>query len=253
MNFSAYKKDVNGMILIYDNTFEGFLSTVFDAYTLKNEPLDIVSAACDMQMGFGDVYHHVETTVEKADRLMAGLCKLGIADTVVFAFLSYMIGRELAIYRYIALAFKVKDDLKLMHANDIVRKVKDMHSQAEHEKMRWKGYLRFSVMENDVFYAEMTPKNNVLTLIMPHFSRRFNTKPFLIHDLIYKQVGLYDTKEWFIMSSEGISLPAVHADEQSYRYLWKLFYDTTAMESRMNEKRRREVIPKRYRAQMVEL
>lgn len=241
------------MVFIYDGTFEGFLSTVFDAYTAKTNPMNIVSSRNEMQVTLNSDYHYVETSDEKADRLMAGLCKIGISDKIIKSFLSWTPNREMTIFRYIVMGFK--DMVYLTHKldDDIIRKVTDMCTHTEREKMKWKGFLRFSVMDNNVYYAEMSPKNNVLTLIMPHFGRRFNTKPFLIHDMTYKQVGLYDTREWYLMPSDGLTVPQLHTDEAKYRYLWKLFYDTTAMEGRLNHKRRRQVMPERYRKHITEL
>jgi len=35
--------------------------------------------------------------------------------------------------------------------------------------------------------------------------------------------------------------------------MWKLFYDTTAMEFRANEKQRRQIMPIRYRRHVTEM
>ena len=243
------------MIYIYDSSFEGFLSAVFDIYTLKIEPSDIASSLGEIQMSLDAECYYVETTEEKADRLMAGMNRIGEEFTgqVIFAFLSWTPGKEIMIYRYIALGFKIKEKIFSKLDDDVVRKVLDMCSQTGTEKHKWKGFLRFSVMENNVYYAEMSPKNNVLSLIMPHFCRRVTTKPFLIHDLTYKQAGLYDLREWYICSSEGLTLPSLHSDEAKYRYMWKLFYDTTAIEGRENTKRRQHTIPRRYQKHLTEL
>jgi len=161
--------------------------------------------------------------------------------------------REMTIYRYIVMGFKMKENIFLKLDDDTVRGVMDMCSQTRREKMKWKGFLRFSIASNDSYYAEMSPKNNVLTLIMPHFTRRMGTTPFLIHDLTYAQVGLYDTREWYIRSSKGLTLPELHSDEMKYRYMWKLFYDTTAIEGRENDRRRHAVMPDRYQKHVTEL
>jgi len=243
------------MVFLYDGTYEGFLSAVFDAYALKTEPRDIISMERDYQEELGARHHHVETCDAKADRLMAGM-KLnggGIAGRTMTAFLSWVPDRELILYRYIVLGFRIKNAIHLKLDDDTVRAVNGMISLTEREKYKWKGFLRFSVLDNNLFYAEMSPECNVLTLIMPHFERRMGTTPFLVHDRTFKQVGLYDAREWVVRSSEGLTLPEFHADEKKYRYLWKLFYDTTAMEFRANDKQRRQVMPKRYRQHVTEM
>jgi probable DNA metabolism protein len=119
--------------------------------------------------------------------------------------------------------------------------------------MKQKGFLRFSIMENNIHYAEISPKNNVLALIMPHFARRMGTMPFLIHDMTYRQAGLYDTRDWRICSSEGFTVPRLRVDEQKYRAAGKIFYDTIAVEDRINLKRRNQMMPKRYQKHITEL
>jgi len=243
------------MIYIYDGTFEGFLSAVFDIYSHKAVPTDIVSESGGIQMSFGAECFQTETAGGKADRLLAGMDGIGgeFSGNVIFAFLSYKPGREMMIYRYIVMGFKIRDKIFSKPDDDTVRKVRDMASQTGTEKMKWKGFLRFSVLENNLFYAEMSPKNNVLSLIMPHFTRRVRTKPFLIHDLTYRQVGIFDTKEWYVCSSEGLTLPKLHSDEAKYRYMWKLFYDTVSVEGRRNIKQRGQMMPERYQRHVTEL
>ena len=243
------------MIFIYDGAFEGFLSAVFDAYSRKTEPLDIVSSLGEMQLILDADYHYVETTEEKADRLMAGMDTISdeFSDQVILAFLSWMPGKEMMIYRYIAMGFKIREKIFSKLDDDTVRKFLDMCRQTGREVQTWKGFLRFSIMDNHAFYAEMSPQNNVLTLIMPHFTRRMGPKPFLIHDTTYSQMGVYDTREWWVRPSEGLTLPRLHSDEMKYRYMWKLFYDTTAIEGRANSKQRQQMMPERYQKHVTEL
>ena len=241
------------MIFVYDGSYEGFLSAVFDAYSLKIKPLNISAASGDIQIDLGGKFHYVEAADEKADRLIAGMEKIGFADKVLFAFLSWMLNKEMTIYRYIIMGFNLKEKILTLTGNDIVNKVNDMCSQTANEKYRMRGFLRFSVMKNSVHFAEISPKNNVLPLIMPHFSRRMGTMPFLIHDMTYKQVGLYDNLEWFICSSENLILPGLHSDEEKYRKAWKLFYDTTAVEGRENLEYRNKKMPARYHKHITEL
>jgi probable DNA metabolism protein len=243
------------MVFIYDGTFEGFLSAVFDAYVQKTEPRDIVPSTSDFQMSFNAEYHYVETTAEKADRLMAGMEKIGggFSGQTIFAFLSWVPGKEMTIYRYIILGFQIKEKIFSKLDDNTVRQFQDLCSQTGREKNKWKGFLRFSVMQNNVYCAEMSPKNNVLMLIMPHFTRRMPTTPFLIHDKTYGQIGMYNTKEWYIRSSEGFALPGLRSDEKSVRAMWKLFYDTTAVESRANGRQRRQIMPLRYQKHVTEL
>jgi len=256
------------MIYVYDGTLEGFLSAVFDIYVNKTEPLNIVSAQSAFQPDFDTPCHTVETTDEKAARLMTGMDKIGgaLPGQVIYAFLSHMPDREMVIYRYIAMGFEMKEKLFQNLHDDTVRKVLDMERQTGVEKQKMKGFLRFSVTENNVFYAEMSPKNNILPLIMAHFCRRFRVKPFMIRDRTYNQLGIFDTRGWYIHSDARLNgetdtrtlaeaaaaSPNLHESEERYRYMWKRFYDITAMNGRENIKGRNARVPQRYQRHMTE-
>jgi len=252
MNPFAADRDT---VYVYDGAFDGFLSAVYDIYALKKAPKDIVSSSDAMQTGFGFEYYYVESSEEKARRVIDGLEKIdaSLSGHVILAFLSWTPGRELAIYRYIALAFRVRERILLKLDDPDVVKVLGMAGQTGGEKNKIKGFLRFSIMENDVFYADISPKNNVLTLIMPHFVRRMPTRAFLINDLTYKQAGLYDRRDWYIRSSAGLTLPNLRSDEEKYRRMWKLFYDTTAVEGRLHGVARKQTMPRRYHRHITEL
>jgi len=243
------------MIFIYDGMFDGFLSAVFDAYNKKITPLDIVSELSDFQMTLGGQYHHVHTSPEKVSRVSAGMTRIGdeFERRVLFAFYSNFPGREIAILRYIQLGLKVGSDVLDMLAHDTVRAVVDMARQTGRETHKLTGFLRFSVMESNAMYAEFEPTSNCLAFLMPHFVNRMQSIPFLIHDKTYGQVAFWDTTEWFIQSSEGLTIPPYHPDEMTYRRLWKCFYDSVAIEGRINHNLRRQMMPKKYHKYLTEL
>jgi len=240
-------------IFIYDGSFEGFLSAVFEAYQRKKEPADIATSD-GVQLAIGAELVHIVTDTQKAQRLVTGMEKSGnFAGVVMSAFLSHMHGRELLIFKYIVLGFKVKGKIHSMTGDDTVAKVLDMSRQTLREVHKLSGFLRFSVMENQLMYAEISPKNNVLTLLMPHFTDRMSGLPFIINDLIYRQLGVYDTKSWYTRTSEGLTLPNYHPDERHYRQMWKCFYDTIAIDGRENHALRQQLMPKRYHKHLTEL
>lgn len=45
---------------------------------------------------------------------------------------------------------------------------------------------------------------------------------------------MYDTKEWYITYADEAHIPAITDKEADYRRLWKTFYDTVAIQERIN-------------------
>ena len=47
-----------------------------------------------------------------------------------------------------------------------------------HENHKFKGFLRFKELENNVLYAEFSPENDILFLLSKHFEKRLKNKEF---------------------------------------------------------------------------
>lgn len=113
--------------------------------------------------------------------------------------------------------------------------------------------LRFSDL-GGFLAAEIAPKNNVLPLIAPHFRERFNGEDLMIYDRPHK-LGFLSKRSgrWEFFQADDIALPPPGQDEERFRALWKRFYDTVAVEGRINPKLRQTHMPKRYWDHLTEL
>jgi probable DNA metabolism protein len=140
-----------------------------------------------------------------------------------------------------------------MPDDEVVRRVTDMSRKTGWEAHRLKGFLRFSVMENGVMFAEISPENNCLSYLMEHFADRMNNLPFVIYDRTYKQAGIYSAGRWRIYEADRLTLPDYSADELEYRRMWQCFYDTIAIEGRINHKLRQQMMPKKYQRHILEM
>src|SRR5665647_2253695 len=95
------------MILVYDGTFEGFLTVVFECYSRKLEPTNICSEKNLQEILFdGKEYIHTETS--HSDRVWKGLQKKlskELNQLPYSAFLSGEKGIEMALLHFIRMAF----------------------------------------------------------------------------------------------------------------------------------------------------
>jgi hypothetical protein len=71
---------------------------------------------------------------------------------------------------------------------DLLRLVK--HAGNESERMR--QFVRFSHLENGVWFARVNPNANVVPLIMGYFAARLNDQPFIIYDEVHNLAGVYE-------------------------------------------------------------
>lgn len=243
------------LTLLYDGTFEGLMSTFFDAYARRPHPEAILpESACQMQ--FGKRYAAVETNMQKADRVIRGI-QAHIGDfayeKIWLASLSDTPSVSQDIYRYLLWGFEIGRAIRFRIADDRVLAIDKTVSLVTRESGLLREFLRLSEMEGGVYYGEISPQHRVLPLLMPHFVDRFAVQPFVIQDLTHRLAGVAQGGQWYITSSTSFTLPAQSRREQAVQHLWKNFYQTIAIKERTNPKLRRQLMPKKYWKHMLEM
>ena len=138
-----------------------------------------------------------------------------------------------------------------MLADDVVRTITKSAQNVQGEAHFYREFLRFSEY-NGALVAIIEPKNFVLPVTAPHFCDRFPSEQFLIYDKSHKYAFVYQNGERALIPLDHLELPEADAEEKQYRVLWKQFYNTIAVEGRINPKLRRSNMPKRYWAHMTE-
>ena len=101
--------------------------------------------------------------------------------------------------------------------------------------------------------AVIEPKNFVLPLIAPHFCDRYPNETFFIYDESHGAALVSAPGKHAIIPVDGYERPEAGEEERKFRALWKLFYDTIAIEGRYNPKCRMTHMQKRYWKHMTEL
>lgn len=249
------------LILLYDGSFEGLLSAVFASYSCSPPPQALDTAEffqprldCDCR--------EVPTDPRRAARVIAGVRRemgeLGYRK-IWQAFLydgavSTADGGNKAtvLYRYIRLGMRAGKRIHQMLTHPAVMAIDKLCALTGREATFLTEFIRFSELEGHLYYAEITPEHCALPLIMPHFAARMNTLPFLIHDKTHRLAGVYDRQSWVLVSAEDIHIPALSADEEAYRRLWRGFYDAVAIQERRNPALRQKLMPKKYWKNMTE-
>lgn len=100
--------DGTALTLLYDGTFEGLMTAVFEAYTRRPMPASIAEEA-GYQTLFGERAFYIAADMTKADRVTAGIRRsMGweAYEKIWLAFLSEQPERGRWIYDYIRLGFE---------------------------------------------------------------------------------------------------------------------------------------------------
>ncbi len=238
---------------IYDGTFDGLLTIVFDCYLAKTIPSRIVSSEFEMDLFCCE--QTIETDEEKARRIYHGIVKnisYHSLSTAYHVFLSNLPNKELDIVNFLLLGFELGNKIDHLLTNDLVLRMEKTKKRVFGEYHRLCGLLRFMKLQNGMFYAKIHPDNNVLELLGHHFIARLPKENFIIHDPSRKLALLYNTKEYTIIEAKHLKITSIPEEERYYQDLWKCFYHSIGIKERKNSKLRMQFMPKKYWQDLIE-
>ena len=241
-------------IYLYDGTFNGLLTIVFDCYVEKVVPKNVYIKD-SFTPSFIDSYEYKETDLEKALRIFDGISSSISYDCLFInyhAFLSEVKNKEINILKYLLYGFKVGPKIDTMLSLDPILFVQKVKKAVWYETQRLKGFVRFRQVADEFFYSEIEPDNDILELLGEHFRKRFPNQNLIINDNKRKIVFLYNKKEATIVDSKNISIPKISEQEQDYQNLWTGFCKSIAIQERKNSRLQKQYMPKRYWKYMFE-
>lgn len=242
--------------LIYDGTFDGFLTCVFHVYELKLTTVRFQIKNHVQESLFGNS-SEITTNLEKADRVWKGLKKKSTSKgslTLYYAFLSEEIGVEGSLLDYIQQAFKSQIPIDSDFGNETVLKISQIAKSVGREKHRMEAFVRFKLTLDGVYFANIEPDFDVLPLISKHFESRYADQKWIIYDL-KRDYGLhYDLEKVEIMQ---LALPDnfdptktktdfFTASEVEFQTLWQDYFKSTNIPARKNIRLHTQHVPKRY-------
>ena len=247
--------------IIYNGSFENFLTAVFEIYEYKIAAPDIQVEGKSNTSLFGA--HIVHENKEKADRVLKSLQQkitpLSLRN-LYKSFLSELPGMENTLLRYIQYVIKSKNSVERNYANNDVLLITQTAKKVDREKHRMKAFIRFQKTKDELYYAIVQPDFNVLPLIIKHFKDRYADQRWLIYD-VRRKYGLYfdrvNVTEVQINFTERIADALAKQniyDEQEdlYQSLWQTYFDNVNIKARKNMKLHIQHMPKRYWKYLIE-
>lgn len=240
------------VIYEYDGSFEGLMCCVFESFEKHEFPSGIRSA--DEPQGLLTPMRSIPTDPQKAARVYDSLAvkiSAEVQELVRLAHLTCAPEKEMLILRFILLGFKYGGRVADRLTDLTVCSLQDAVRQLLRETHKFKGFVRFSAY-GKVLAAVIGPKNDVLPLLATHFCDRLRGEAFMIYDETHKMALVNRAGGAVIVPLEEFKLPAPQREEAEYRRLWKQFYDTIAIEGRINPRCRMSFMPKRFWKNLTE-
>jgi probable DNA metabolism protein len=249
--------NLKSTIFVYDGTFEGFLTLVFDVYEMKIEPEGIYTEHNFQQKMFFKSYH-VITDESKAERVWNGLKKKASSfgyHTVYYVYLSENEGREILLYHYLKKVFAFKGRYEYNFSDEHVMQMEDIRKKVAREAQRMLMFVRFQKTTDGLFYSAIEPKYDVLSLVTKHFRERYADQKWVLYDMKRKYGFYFDTKEILRVAfdddfagSRSIWLPreVIHDEEIFFQQLWKEYFKVLSIKERKNLRLQMQHLPKRF-------
>ncbi|HHV97404.1 MAG TPA: DNA metabolism protein [Clostridiaceae bacterium] len=239
----------------YDGSFEGLLTAIYEAYYRKEKPVKILQEE-NLQPSMLYTYIHIATDIEKSQKVYNSIMEKISEDALDNIYHVFLADREYErgtiIYNYLRLGWKIGRNIDLHLSDDRVMKVLKIRQRVEREVHRMMGFVRFSLVGGNIYYAPIEPDNNILPLIAPHFAERLSDQKWIIHDKARELAALYNTRDWLIVEADLGKIPIIDAGEKHYRDLWKEFYNSVAIKERYNLSLHKKLLPVRYWRNLTE-
>ncbi len=250
-------------IFVYDSTFEGLLTAVFEAYSRRTFP-DLLLREGEMPPLFYNELFTVYTDKEKADRVWMALIKKqsSMALTrLMMCWLSELPAVDMLLFRYIRKNIDASSSIELNFADEDVLAMTKLWKKVSDERSRVVQFLRFQKAVDGTYFAAMEPLYNVFPLVTNHLRNRFRDQLWLIYDLKRRYGYYYDLKEVTEVRLEEkaehlvtgmLNKSLLAKDEEIFRRMWKTYFHATAIKERFNPKLHKQNMPVRFWKYMTE-
>lgn len=258
---SGHQELFDSLAYIYDGSFEGLLTCIFETYARHQDPEDIVRDDL-LQLRLGQTALAVETDAGKARRVLAGIERqAGYKPRKYLMRASACDDPAMGIHclrfvRYVMEGTAGKalmDDITHPAMAPMVAYSRSVGQECEHMRQ----FIRFEHREGGVWFARCNPKADVVPFIMDHFVERFSIQPFVIYDEVHGTAGIYDGTRWTLADAHSLgtepSVPPAAPDEPLMQAAWRCFYRSVSIPSRYNPELRRHFMPKRFWRNLTEM
>ena len=120
---------------------------------------------------------------------------------------------------------------------------------------RFHGFVRFQETSDGLFFAAIEPDHDIVSLLAPHFARRYGNQPWVIYDrrrdkgVFYEKYQIHEitlSDQQFDAITGEIHQQVKSEHEDLYQRLWKAYYRAINIPERKNIRLMLRLLPHRY-------
>jgi len=264
-------------ILICEDTQEGVFTAIYEVYAGRYPRESVrLQVKEDENFRLFAEYIRITTDVTKAVKVMRTLREKFGEDAykdICLALTTEDSEKAQAVYRTVELGLRMlgaenygaksQRTVRIMDrlADDNVRKVMELSRAANNELLHLRGFLRFQELKNGILYAKIGPRDNILSLLAPHFADRFSAENFMIYDHKRDQMVVHPAGgDWYMIhgvcSEISGDIEEMGRDysvkEEEYQELFRFFCHKISITERENRKLQIGMLPLRFQKYMME-
>lgn len=245
------------ILFIFDGTFEGLLTSLFDAYFRRQFPDILVREGEALPLFYDDI-HNVATDSEKSERVWRSLGKklsTAALSAVATSFLCEIKEYDTVLFRYLKKAVDSPVSIESDFGDPDVVEVTRMVRRVRFEASRLRQFVRFQKATDGTYFGIVEPLYNVLAIAVNHFVDRFSTMRFLLYD---KRRGFgyyYDGHEPTLVTlpeelphiaTGQLADDMMDPEEKLYQDMWRTYFKAIAIKERANPRKQRQDMPVRF-------
>ncbi len=240
------------MTLVYDGSFEGFLTLIYEIYYRKLKPSEILRQRPKRLILEKLIF--IQNDEEKASRVLDAIKQRFSKSSFELILNTFMCDSkkfEFYLVKYIVLGFKNKSELNNINKEEVFY-LQNLQKELFSHMHKMYGFVRFEELEDETLYAKIDTKFNIVYFLGKHFLKRLNNQNFIIHD-INRKIAFIKNKDFLgVQNISSFEEPKLNKKEEKFKKLWTTFFKAVSIENRKNKKCQQNFVPLLYRTYMTE-
>ena len=234
--------------LLYDTSFEGFLTAVFITFERRYSQVIITpeyrhtpTLSDEEERGYSD-----PTIAQRVLKKIKTIWGTEGVTIVLQAFLSEEIAIENHLLEAIRLMIQYPEaNILENYGHKAIAHIRKAAKSVGREVHRVKEFVRFEQV-GTLYFAKIVPQYDVLPLVILHFKARFSDQEWILFDPDRAYGFYYDLKEVISFTPADKNFGKTSQSSDNYEQLWKTYFQHINISERKNTRYQLRNMPKRY-------
>jgi probable DNA metabolism protein len=226
------------MNFVYDGSFDGLLSALIKAVYSNNSTVSKDELLID------------ENISVKSDRNTASEFEKDLYDDLLILYLSETERLEEKALDY----FKKIKKNGMRYRNNIadssIKSVFEIKKRFFSELERLNGFVRFYEIDKNLMFSKVSPDSNIISFLGRHFMKKMKEN-FIIFDE-KRNIAFFRYGNRSIIKNIKELKFRPSKEEEKINMLWKKYFNDIAIKERVNPKLQKNLVPLKYRKNMIE-